>query len=575
MSSELINQSAVKLDTGSNRGLNSKLNLGRDFWKRSIAKVLFSSMSLLGLALLIPDHTQALPEVAPLTPSIQIKKAEPLLENLPENLPKSVVVSKFQIIGSTIFSEAELDRLTEQFINRPLSFNQLFEVRSAITQLYLDRGYITSGAFLPIQTFSDRGEVVIQVLEGSLEDIQIKGTNRLNPEYIKSRLALAATKPLNRDRLVQALQLLQLNPLIAKVSAELSSSLEPGLNLLTVNLTEASSFRLGLSTDNRRSPSVGSDRQQIELKEGNLLGWGDSLTLAYGRSEGSNSFDFSYDLPLNASNTSLTFAFNRTNSRVIETPFNQIDLIAASRSYDLSLRQPLLQTANQEFVTGLTLSHRQSETALLDTPFPISPGADSQGRTLVSALRWFQEFNQRGVQEVLALRSQFSLGIGILNATINPEPPDSQFFSWRGQAQYVNQFAADTLLLLRGDLQLSDRRLVPIEQIGIGGQESVRGYRQDFLLADNGATINLELRLPVLRGAQGVLQVVPFADFGVAWNHNVNASSVFGLGLGLRWQQGNNLTVRFDYGIPFNKVATSGRSLQENGVYFSIDWQPF
>ncbi len=139
----------------------------------------------------------------------------------------------------------------------------------------------------------------------------------------------------------------------------------------------------------------------------------------------------------------------------------------------------------------------------------------------------------------------------------------------------MNQFAPDALLLLRGDLQLSDRRLVPIEQIGIGGQENVRGYRQDLLLADNGVVINAELRLPVLRLAQGVLPVVPFKDFGVAWNSNANASSILGLGLGLCWQQGNNLTVRFDYGIPLNKVATSGRSSQENGIYFSIDWRLF
>lgn len=238
---------------------------------------------------------------------------------------------------------------------------------------------------------------------------------------------MAATKPLNRDRLVQALQILQLNPLIAKVSAELSSSPEPGLNLLTVNVTEAPSFHLGLSVDNRRSPSVGSDRQQIELKEGNLLGWGDNLSLAYSRSEASNSYGFSYGLPISPTNTSLTFAFNHTNSRVIETPFNQIDLIAASRSYDLTLRQPLLQTANQEWAIGLTASDRQSDTALLNTPFPISPGADSQGRTKISALRWFQEYSQRGIQEVLALRSQLSWEIGILNATINPESPDSRF----------------------------------------------------------------------------------------------------------------------------------------------------
>jgi len=40
--------------------------------------------------------------------------------------------------------------------------------------------------------------------------------------------------------------------------------------------------------------------------------------------------------------------------------------------------------------------------------------------------------------------------------------------------------APDTLLLVRGNVQLADRALVPIEQFSLGGLESVRGYRQDY-----------------------------------------------------------------------------------------------
>jgi hemolysin activation/secretion protein len=104
-----------------------------------------------------------------------------------------------------------------------------------------------------------------------------------------------------------------------------------------------------------------------------------------------------------------------------------------------------------------------------------------------SALRFFQEWTKRTSREVLAARSQFSLGIGLLNATINDEPPDSRFFSCGGRFQWVRLLAADTLLLLRGDVQLADRALVPLEQIGLGGQDTIRGYRQDVLLTDNGA----------------------------------------------------------------------------------------
>ncbi|MEO1299965.1 MAG: POTRA domain-containing protein, partial [Cyanobacteria bacterium J06636_16] len=148
-------------------------------------------------------------------------------------------VSRFEVVGSTVFSTAELAAVTEPFTNRPLTFTQLLEVRSAITQLYVEQGYITSGAFVPPQTFDDGGIAVIRVIEGGLEEIQIRGTRRLNPGYISSRIGVGASPPLNIDRLLERLQVLQLDPLIETISADLQSGTRPGVDLLVVDVTEA------------------------------------------------------------------------------------------------------------------------------------------------------------------------------------------------------------------------------------------------------------------------------------------------------------------------------------------------
>ena len=63
------------------------------------------------------------------------------------------------------------------------------------------------------------------------------GSNRLNSNYIRSRLAIATQAPLNRDRLLEALRLLQLNPLVQNLSAELSAGSLPGTNILFVIIT--------------------------------------------------------------------------------------------------------------------------------------------------------------------------------------------------------------------------------------------------------------------------------------------------------------------------------------------------
>jgi hemolysin activation/secretion protein len=506
----------------------------------------------------------------------------PTAPQTPE-IPQTIVIKQFEFIGNTAFSNEKLAKATQQFIGKSVTFTELLQVEAIISRLYTNAGYINSGAVIPAdQSFPKVQAVVkVQIVEGGLEEIQVTGTRRLSPAYIKNRLAIATRTPLNRDRLLQAIQLLQLDPLIQNISAELSAGTSPELSRLKVTVKEADSLKGEIFVDNSRAPSVGSIRRGLRLSEGNLLGFGDKLKATYSNSDGSNSYDISYTIPINPQNGTLQLGYGATNTQVIEPPFDRLDILGDSQSLELSLRQPLLQTPRQEFALGLTFSQQQSKTSLLGLNFPISPGADDNGRTRISALRFFQEWTTRNPTEVFALRSQFNLGIGAFNATINNEPPDSRFFSWRGQGQYVRLLAPETLLLVRSDLQLTTSQLVPLEQFAIGGLGSARGYRQDLLLTDNGAFLSAEVQLPILRvpEVKGVLHLTPFVDFGVGWNSSanseLNSNTLLSTGLGLQWQMSDWLNLRVDWGVPLIGVDGSKNSLQENGLSFSVNVKSF
>ncbi|MEE3715708.1 ShlB/FhaC/HecB family hemolysin secretion/activation protein [Tumidithrix elongata RA019] len=281
-------------------------------------------------------------------------------------------------------------------------------------------------------------------------------------------------------------------------------------------------------------------------------------------------------------NGTVSFSFGTSSSNVIEAPFDILDIRSSSRNYEVSLRQPLFQSTSQDFAIGLTASHRQSEASLLggEIPFP-SLGSDDNGKTNLSALRFFQEYVERSSEEVFAARSQFSLGIDAFGATINPSSPDGRFLTWRGQAQYVRLLAPETLLLLRADLQLADRPLLSQEQISFGGQDTLRGFRQDAVLTDNGLLFSAEVRIPVLRIPEisGLLQIAPFFDFGKAWNHSIrpdpDPSTLASFGMGLRFQISDRLTARLDLGIPLSRISGVKNTWQENGFYFSLVANPF
>lgn len=504
-------------------------------------------------------------------------------EDRPE-IPGTIRVDRFEFEGNTAFSDRDLAEVTKAFTGREITFAELIAAEAAVTQKYVAAGYINSGAVIPAnQTFPREGAVVkIQIVEGGLEAIEISGNRRLKSNYVRSRLEIATRRPLNRDRLLEALQMLQLDPLIANISAELQAGSRPENSHLLVRVKEADSFQGEVFADNNRSPSVGSFRRGVRINQANLLGFGDGIEISYANTNGSNEVNGSYTFPVNPRNGTIQLALGAASNSVIEEPFDAAEIEGKSRTYELTYRQPILEKPDRNLALGVTLSRQESDTSLLGEGFGLSAGANDRGETRVSAVRFFQDYVQRSSSQVFAARSQFSLGTSFLGATTNDSGPDSRFLSWRGQAQYVRLLAPETLLIVRSDIQLADRSLLSLEQIGIGGSASVRGYRQDLLLTDNGATLGVEVRLPVWRVPQvkGVLQVAPFIDFGLGWNHsgekpNPDSDKLLGAGVGLVWQMGDRFNTRLDYGIPLINARSGDRTLQEKGIYFRINYFPF
>lgn len=516
-------------------------------------------------------------------PSLEPLSPNPPASDLRPDLPGTVTVKQFEFSGNTAFKDRNLAAVTAPFTQRPITFAELLQAEAAVTKRYVDAGFINSGAVIEANQVLDPKAAVVKVriVEGSLEDIKITGLKRLRSSYVRSRLKLASGPPFNQNRLLKALQLLQLDPLIQTISADLSAGTRPETGVLTVKIKEAKSFRVDFFANNNRTPSVGSFRRGVRVTQGNLLGFGDGVSFAYENTDGSNAFDLSYTVPVNPQDGTVTLSGGISTTKIIEAPFDALDIRGNFYEVNLSFRQPLIRTPSQEFALGFTASRQESRTKLLGFDFPVSPGADANGITRTFVISFFQDWTQHSSNAVIAARSQFNVGTGAFDSTINSQPPDSRFFSWRGQAQYVRLLARDTLLVLRSDLQLSPDALVPIEQFALGGQQSGRGYRQDALLTDNGFFSSAEVRVPLLRvsSIKGVLQLAPFIDLGVGWNNTGNTgpnrNTLLGVGVGLQWQMLDSLTARFDWGFPLLDLNSNGGSLQEQGLYFSLNYSLF
>jgi len=180
---------------------------------------------------------------APLIPPTTPDQQAPVLET-PTPTPTQpappirIQVQKVEVTGNTILSN-EINAITKPLEGKEVTIEELGKVADAITQIYVERGYITSRAVLPDQKITD-GVVRILIIEGSLEKIEIEGNRRLNSSYIRSRVRLGVSQPLNSAKLEDQLRLLRFNPLFKNVEASLRPGNQQGQSILVVRVTEAS-----------------------------------------------------------------------------------------------------------------------------------------------------------------------------------------------------------------------------------------------------------------------------------------------------------------------------------------------
>lgn len=81
--------------------------------------------------------------------------------------------------GSTVFSATELAGATAPYTNRAVTTADLEELRLALTRLYVEKGYINSGAVIPDQTVTN-GVISFQIIEGSLSRVELD-LNHIEP----------------------------------------------------------------------------------------------------------------------------------------------------------------------------------------------------------------------------------------------------------------------------------------------------------------------------------------------------------------------------------------------------------
>jgi hemolysin activation/secretion protein len=511
-----------------------------------------------------------------------------VLEGYRRELPtSSMAVKAIAVSGVTVLSDTDIKTVTARYSGRTLSLEEIESLRRELTMLYVDKGYVNSGVVLAAQPISSDGALQFEAVEGKLTSIELTGNHYLTDRHIEKRLERKLGPVLNVNEVEQALRLMQTWPTISAVNAEVLPGPTRGTGVLDLQVHEQRPITLGLAANNERSPSVGENQGVVSLTHRSLTHHGDYLIANYGITEGLDDIYAAYGFPLTAADLTFEVHYSKGTSDIVEAPFEVLDIVSRTETYGARFYRPVIKSLTQLLTVSLEFEHEKTRSTLLGIPFSFSPGEEN-GESEVSAVRLGIDWSKRWTRDAVATRLTVSEGVGWLDATDNSrlpgDLPDSDFTAGLLQAEYIHQFGwRGTQLMARVTAQYTQDPLLPVEKLAIGGARTVRGYRENQMVRDEGVIASIEARVPVFVDDTGKSRIgltfAPFYDFGrgrdklesLATSKSEDISSV---GAGLLWNPWRPLHVEVYYGHRLEDVAEDGDTLQDDGVHYmvSFDW---
>jgi len=440
---------------------------------------------------------------------------------VPDTGPLCREIKAIAINGASNLLHRDRDLLLEPFLNRCLVVADFEKLLSALTRHYVERGYITTRAYIPKQDLS-HGRLEVLVIEGVVEKIMIHDGGR-GSVSVANTLPGVEGEVLNLRDIEQGLD--QINRLASNnATMEILPGAHPGGSVVAINNDPKPAWRVNLNYDNQGSASTGKHQAGATISGDNLLGFNDfaSFTLREAvpgeqARRFSRSDSFSYALPYGY-NTWFLGASRSNYVSILRTP-SGLELLSegdSNNAFAKLERVVYRDQASRATLAGsvtakkarnylanqlLQVSSRNLTVLDIDGNFTMGLaggviGFDlgyAQGLDMLGALD-----DQSGMTEVMP-RAQFGkLKYGMsYNLPFKIAGRDAAWSS-----QLTGQHAYDVLY--------------GSEQMYIGGIYSVRGYVNNTLNGDNGYywRNDLSLRLPASAfNQQGVFK--PYLSFDV------------------------------------------------------------
>ena len=461
------------------------------------------------------------------------------------NVLETPIVTSVELTGNSEIESTE--KLMEAVTIKPgqrLNRRILHENVVAIQQVYIKDDYVM--AKVHDLDVKEDGKLVLRVNEGILEGIKVKGNKKTKDYVIIREVRSKVGKPLNRKEVTRSYQRINNLGFFETVDVKPAPGVEPNAFVLEIDVKERNTGTFGIGAGYSSSDGVVG---MISLGDRNFRGTGDAVSISLeisGRDTDARGFTFSYTHPwLDSKQTSLNFQIYNRRYRYndYDTHGDLVEEYMRNRKgFEFTLGRPqseyttnylTFRNRKDEYVTYKSGDYNRSGDRNI-SPSNVYDFSDPYGDKwrednfgLTRSIIWSHATDTRDnyMYPTSGHRANWSIEYAGLGGKFKYQKysiSESRFY----------KVGTNNVVALRLEYGHSPQRLSESAQFRVGGQNTIRGYRDDQFRGDGMFVGNLEYRFPV----NNIIKGAVFTDFGGAWSggwapKNLKASIGFGIAL--------------------------------------------
>jgi hemolysin activation/secretion protein len=461
------------------------------------------------------------------------------------------------------------------YMNQPFNEETLANITEAIQTYYQKHGHIEVEVLLPRQDIST--EVLsLLVLITKVGDVEVKGAIWSPQERLKEILNLKKNDLIHVDEIQGKVNYINQNPFRhAKVTY--TPDIYPQEMDVNLIVNERSPFRPYAGIDNQGLNLIGQTRIFAGFNYANLFDFDEIISFQYTTATDTNKYQsYTADFWIPTTRSDALRLFGGYSTVLVDSQ--------RGKFFQASLRYEWMTYASarllQNFQIGADFKRTNNNLEFIEN----DPIFCSYINELQFELGYSAAFNTTYTQFKLDVEGFYSPGriLGDQSNTLYQElrvGSTNRYVFGKGSLEMNFFLPKLSQINLKAFGQLSSANLLPQEELGIGGLQTVRGYEERTVSGDNGFYGRAEVVLPGLsiiqprktRSGNWIsdnLALAGFFDVGrisakffepQSASSQPKAATIMGTGPGLRYTLGSYVIASYDLGFKLKKNYPGGR----------------